>query len=114
MAFADRLDRAIMEAIEGGDPMGGLMGDAGKMGAVSQIETAKQHQRVRLVERAADQAVKALEQIQRVLKSPDYKGDASFDAMISSIDNIVVGLGKDGNMRRSMSSLLTLPPEASK
>jgi hypothetical protein len=103
MRFADKLDQVIMEAL--GSEL---------LDAPGTVHQAKQEQRVRIVERAADQAVKALEQIQRVLKAPDYKGDASFDAMSASIDNLIVGLGKDGNMRRSMSSLLTLPPEISK
>jgi predicted xylose isomerase-like sugar epimerase len=101
MAFSDRLNKAIVEM------------EGGMMDAASTVELAKQHQRVRIIERAADQAVKALEQIQRILKAPDYKGDTSFDAMAAQIDNMITGLDKDGNMRRSMSSLLTLPPEIS-
>lgn len=111
MAFSDRLDKAITEAIQG-SVQSGMQG--GLLDAGDTVQMAKQNQRVRVVERAADQAVKALEQIQRVLKAPDYKGDASFDAMSAQIDNMIVGLSKDGNMRRSMSSLLTLPPEISK
>lgn len=113
MRFTDKLDKVINEALAAPDVVAG--GRPEDVTAVSnKIEMAKQNQRVRIVERAADQAVKALEQIQRVLKAPDYKGDASFDALATAIDNIIVGLGEGGNMRRSMSSLLTLPPEDSK
>ena len=111
MSFSDRLDKVITEAMQG-PVRPGMQG--GMLDAGGTVELAKQSQRVRVVERAADQAVKALEQIQRVLKAPDYKGDASFDAMSAQIDNMITGLSKDGNMRRSMSSLLTLPPETSK
>lgn len=113
MRFADKLDRVINEALAA--PGVGPGGGTEDVTAVSnKIEMAKQNQRVRVVERAADQAVKALQQIQRVLKAPDYKGDASFDALAVAIDNMIVGLDEGGNMRRSMSSLLTLPPETSK
>lgn len=84
------------------------------LNAADHVTMSKQRQRVRVVDRAADQAVKALEQIERILKAPDYHGDASFDALAAQISNMIVGLSKDGNMRRSMTSLLTLPPEAGK
>lgn len=109
MRFADKLDNAINEALGTGSVPG-----MGMLDAYGTVEMSKQRQRVRIVDKAADQAVKALEQIERVLKAPDYKGDASFDALAAQINNMIVGLGKDGNMRRSMTSLLTLPPEASK
>lgn len=107
MDFAKKLDRVINEALAAPDPM---LNDPDAVS--NKVQMSKANQRVRLVERSADQAVKALEQINRVLKAPDYKGDASFDAMVAAIDNMIVGLGEGGNMRRSMSSLLTLPPEA--
>lgn len=108
MDFGKRLDRVINEALAAPNAM------LNAPDAVSnKVEMSKANQRVRVVERAADQAVKALEQISRVLKAPDYKGDASFEAMTAAIDNMIIGLGKDGNMRRSMSSLLTLPSEDS-
>lgn len=103
MAFVDRLNRLLTEADDGG-----------MFDAASTVDVAKSRQRAKMVEKASDQAVRALEQIQRIMKSPDYRGDASFSALLVQIDSIIVGLGPEGNMRRSMSSLLTLPPETSK
>lgn len=113
MRFADKLDRAIEEAMTGPAGQGGLPG-MGMLDAAGTVQMSKQRQRVRIIDKASEQAVKALKQIERVLKAPDYKGDASFDALAAQINNMIVGLDRDGNMRRSMTSLLTLPPEASK
>ncbi len=109
MRFADKLDRAIDEATLGGPGVPG----SEMLDAAGTVQMSRQRQRVKVVDKAADQAVKALEQIERVLKAPDYHGDAAFDALAAQINNMIVGLGRDGNMRRSMTSLLTLPPKIS-
>ena len=101
MGFSDRLDRVIAEA----------QSDA-QLSAQNRIETAKQEQHVRMVERYADQAVDALDKILRVLRLPEVKDLPAIQAMQVQYKNLIVELGNEGTMRRSLIASLSTPTQA--
>lgn len=101
MGFTDRLDKAITEAVS----------DA-SLSAQNRIETSKQEQHVKMVERYADQAVDALDKILRVLKLPEVKDLPAIQAMQVQYKNLIVELGNEGTMRRSLMASLSTPTQA--
>lgn len=97
MAFADRLTRSLREANE-----------AGLMDASSRVEKAKAEQQARVVERNMDQAVHALQHMLRTVQV-GIKNDENLEAVTKQVQLVVDALGKDGNLRMSLLSLLTMP-----
>lgn len=79
------------------------------MSAQSRIEQSKQDQRVKIIERSADQAVQALEHIVRALTAPGVKDNPNIEPMTKQIKAIMAGLSDDGVMRRNLISMLTVP-----
>jgi hypothetical protein len=101
MGFSDRLGKAIDEA----------QSDA-TLSAQNRIEKSKQDQHVKMVERYADQAVDALDKILRVLKLPEVKDLPAVQAMQVQYKNLIVELGNEGTMRRSLMATLSTPTQA--
>lgn len=101
MGFGDRLNKAITEA----------QSDA-QLSAQNRIEKSKSDQNVKMVERYADQAVDALDKILRVLKLPENKNLPAVQAMQIQYKNLIVELGNEGTMRRSLMSTLSTPVQA--
>ena len=98
MGFSDRLDRVIEEATS--DAM---------LNAQSRVESAKSEQRIKQVERHADQVVDGLDKILRVLKLPELKNQPAIQAMQQQYKNLIIELGNDGTMRRALIASLSTP-----
>lgn len=101
MSFGDRLNKAITEA----------QSDA-QLSVINRMETSKQEQNVKAIERYTDQAVDALDKILRVLKLPENKNLPAIQAMQIQYKNLIVELGNEGTMRRSLISTLSTPVSA--
>lgn len=97
MFFADRLKLHLEE-----------VGEAGLMDASSRVQKAKAEQQARVVERNADQAVNALQHMLRTLQV-GIKTNENLEAVTKQVQMIVDALGKEGNLRMSLLSLLTMP-----
>lgn len=104
MGFSDRLNRAITEAADMQTPE--------MLSAQSRVERSKQDQHVRMVEQASDQAVAALQRIERVLNAPGLKNNPALEPMTAQLKAMIAGLDNDGVMRRNLMSLLAAPQQA--
>ena len=102
MAFGDRLNKAIVEAEESQE----------MLSSQSRVEKSKQDQHAKMVEQAADQAIAALQRIERILNAPGARNNPALEPMAQQLKAIIAGLGDNGVMRRNLVSMLTAPQQA--
>lgn len=102
MAFSDRLNKAIVEAVDAPE----------MLSAQSRVEKSKQDSHSRMLGQAADQAVTALQKIERILNAPGVKNNPALEPMVKQLEAIIAGLSDNGVMRRNLMSILTIPQQA--